>query len=1394
MTLTPFPPTADPTAEHSAELSNDTDTVVLPVPTSERWQPLRLGLVDLFYYDNEEFPFVDGRLLLRGNNGAGKSKVLALTLPFLLDGDLSPQRVEPDGDRQKHMEWNLLLGNEHPNNERLGYSWLEFGRIDANGQALFITIGAGMKAARGRGVTKHWFFLTSQRVRENLELVDGNRLALGRDRLAAALADNGHVYDTKGEYRRAVDATLFGLGERRYAELIELLLQIRAPQLSKKPSEAALSEALTRALTPVGDAVIKSVADGLRSLDEERDEVQQLAAAQKAVHGFLEHYRGYARVMLKRQAEGPRREQSEYDKFGRAVIETTAELEELQQSLGRLATQTSLLRDERTALEAEREALRDSAHAESERLLELADAGARTAADRAESAEQALTNATATLRRSEKETGDDQRAFDDADRHVREAAVAAGSAAREARLDHEHDVFTVLPAGHGDPTDEQALRSDRTATTSRIAGTREALARVTELISALERSEAAVAEADRREAETETRLADAAAERAAADTAVESAVDGYISEVEIVLAGLTELAVSNDAFAIFTEWVRVRAGENPATRALRIHAQRVLSDLHAQRAAAHQQLEVLHAQQAALGAEISALEHGESVEPPGVATRIATHPGTVPLWKAVSFRPEVDAPSRAGLEAALEASGLLTALVLPDGDLRRPGDGQVILRPADAAASARTLSSLLVAEPAVDSPVTAATIEAVLRGIALADGSTDDGGDEESAAVWVSTTGRYRLGNAHGAWSKTAARYVGESARAAERERRLREAQAEFAAMVERQAALAADVARMAAREGVVEREQSAVPHPLALEAADRETTKATDRYADREHGRDDARIRSAAAHEQRGQVAADLAADAASLHLPTDAATIRSLGAAVSDYERQAGQLWRAVERRADTARSLARSVSRLAEAQSEHERAAGECETAHDDVTRLRSYAESLREQLGADVQGYRERVATVIARLTELKGQLAGLGRDQSHDEKQQAVLEERLRGIRADQERTQSARVAAVATLERTTALGLVRVADLAVTEPDESNDREWTVTRGVQFARALDAALPEIDASDERYNRLQSQVFSEFTDLQRSLGRHGHEAAYIPGDDGVRVVVTFRGREMLLVELAAQLGDQIDQHMRLLSAKEREIIQSHLVTEVGAQLSELIGEADGQIVQLNNELRTRPTSTGMTLRVLWKPRLDGPTGLAEARRVLATTADVWNEADRLALGEFLQARIAEVRDADEAGNWYDHLSDALDYRRWHRFTVERQQGGAWKPATGPASGGERVLAASIPLFAAASSHYRTAANPHAPRMIMLDEAFAGVDDNSRASCLGLLAEFDLDVVMTSEREWGCYAEVPGLSIAQLTRFDGADAVHVQRWRWDGRQRTAVAESVAADTVAASGSLW
>ena len=103
--------------------------------------------------------------------------------------------------------------------------------------------------------------------------------------------------------------------------------------------------------------------------------------------------------------------------------------------------------------------------------------------------------------------------------------------------------------------------------------------------------------------------------------------------------------------------------------------------------------------------------------------------------------------------------------------------------------------------------------------------------------------------------------------------------------------------------------------------------------------------------------------------------------------------------------------------------------------------------------------------------------------------------------------------------------------------------------------------------------------------------------------------------------------------------------------------------------------------------------------------------------------------------------------------------------------------------SLPLFAAASSQYRSA-HPHTPRLVALDEAFAGVDDDSRAKCLGLLATFDLDVMMTSEREWGFYPTVPGLAAHHLVRRDGIDAVHVTSWEWDGHTPKRVSDEESA----------
>src|SRR5215471_8711756 len=162
--------------------------VSLPHPQRQRWQPLRSGFLNIYKYDREEFHYENGRLLLRGNNGTGKSRVLALQLPFLLEGETPAHRLEPDADAAKRIEWNLLMGRYA---DRTGYTWIEFGRCSQDGTEHYLTLGCGLSAVEGQSGARQWLFITSQRIGGELELVSESKQVLGKDRLRAKIGSAG---------------------------------------------------------------------------------------------------------------------------------------------------------------------------------------------------------------------------------------------------------------------------------------------------------------------------------------------------------------------------------------------------------------------------------------------------------------------------------------------------------------------------------------------------------------------------------------------------------------------------------------------------------------------------------------------------------------------------------------------------------------------------------------------------------------------------------------------------------------------------------------------------------------------------------------------------------------------------------------------------------------------------------------------------------------------------------------------------------------------------------------------------------------------------------------------------------------------------------------------------
>ena len=225
-----------------------------------------------------------------------------------------------------------------------------------------------------------------------------------------------------------------------------------------------------------------------------------------------------------------------------------------------------------------------------------------------------------------------------------------------------------------------------------------------------------------------------------------------------------------------------------------------------------------------------------------------------------------------------------------------------------------------------------------------------------------------------------------------------------------------------------------------------------------------------------------------------------------------------------------------------------------------------------------------------------------------------------------------------------------------------------------------------------------------------------------------VQILHQGRRERPDRIALYLGEEIAQRNELLTAREREILEGRLESEIASAIQRLLQDAEAQRIRINDELARRPTSTGVRYRLLWPPlgeQEGAPLGLEAARkRLLNASADLWTAEDRRVIGTMLQSRIAAEREAAAAdagagtGTLADQLARALDYRRWHRFRVERWQDGSWRKLSGPASSGERALGLTVPLFAAVASFYSHGASKHAPRLMLLDEAFAGIDDAAR----------------------------------------------------------------------------
>ncbi|MGF1653383.1 MAG: hypothetical protein ACFCUP_08725, partial [Actinomycetales bacterium] len=351
---------------------------------TSRFRLSRAGVLNVWQYDEQVFDFADGRLLLRGANGAGKSKTLELLLPFALDGDSAA--MEASGRRGNQLVWLMTDGVE--GDTRTGYVWVEVSRPRSDGTPgrESVTCGVGIRGSASAKRVDKWFFVSDRPVGDGWSLLEGGS-PLTRDRLRDVLDGTGAVYTRAGEYRAVVGRRLFGLDPAAYDDLLRLLYWLRRPQVGEDVEPGRLAEALRGSLPGIDDEAVREVGGALDDLAAFGEQVEQTRRQAEALQAFVDVYRRYAAAVTRERATavvdadgGVRARRRELDRVQRERDRALAQLAAAREAGRAATTRVSEAAARLSELERSPEARNRDVIRELERLAALA----RETAERAE--------------------------------------------------------------------------------------------------------------------------------------------------------------------------------------------------------------------------------------------------------------------------------------------------------------------------------------------------------------------------------------------------------------------------------------------------------------------------------------------------------------------------------------------------------------------------------------------------------------------------------------------------------------------------------------------------------------------------------------------------------------------------------------------------------------------------------------------------------------------------------------------------------------------------------------------------------------------------------------------------------------------------------------------------
>ena len=1335
----------------------------------------KIGLLNFWLYDEEEYDFYGGNLILRGTNGSGKSVTMQSFIPLILDGNKSPDRLDPFGSKERKIE-DYIIGDADSvqKEEATSYLYMETLNEEEN---KYITIGLGFRGRKGRPVESWGFSLKDgKRVNKDFYLYKdpANKIPLSKNELKSRLGSLNEFTDTTKDYKAMVNRLLFGFPNLdTYDEFIKLLLQLRSNKLSKDYKPTNLVNVLNTVLQPLTEEDLRPLSEAIEQMNKTKEQVETLEKNSKSLKDFLRVYRNYNEIMLLTKARNYNQENTNFKQLKSKIDSLSTTLKTFKDNLTHKKNRQNKVLEE---IEINEETKRQLDNQDLKQKIESLTTINATIA----MLEEKLQELSSKIDLSKKEELDIKKkisASEDEIYNLKKQIEEISLDLKDIASNAYFDEITFF-------VDELAETIDKhTSFDSIFMSLKRYKDKVNMLITFFEEEQKIIMESEATRLEFEkltttykTIEKDIANREKNLKESIMAWQEDFINKLNNNKYLKLDEHTKKQIFELMNNYSsknydEVKSIYYNASQDLIQSITKDILKLESKKSLKTQDLTNLEE-------EYTKLKNSPDIELPSLnedTDKLLNDNNIehIPFYKCLEFKDNIPDKVKDNIESSLIDLNILNAKIIKESDIPKLLSlNTQILYLTKSTKKKDNLLKYFNIKLDKNTTIKESYIKEILESIST----------HETDSLYVGENGISKVDVLNSIADKNYTQnYIGYLKRIELKNQKLRNLEEQIDILSKEITNITNLINANNDKIETIQNEQTNLPSNLNITAIQEKIKELNLTLSWNDKRQKELESSLAEIDSKLKNIKEKIMTNKQGIHIPLNLPSYKevlnlllSVNELLQNLKMLRGTYLTKLDLNINYQNHLEDIISNndyLISEQYEKEKELNVNNKARDTINELldtKEYKDQKQKLLQAE-----ENLSNLNIEKNELLKEIIELEKDIQYKEIEYTDL---LAKSTNDEKKLNIYHEI------------FLREYKLNYVYQDEITDIDTTIKNIIKDGS---------NRKDTSINDALNNFYNSYNHYRLELNDYSLRditlfADYDTPDDDARkiyqantradVTSMYQGIKLNIIELSKKLESDIEENKDLISKQDRHLFEDILLNTVGEKIRKRINDSNEWVNKINNIMAKMQENSALSFKLVWKSiAADNDTELdtKELVRILKMDPTILKPTDSEKLTNHFRSKIKKAEDLyqDSFISFYKIIESVLDYRSWFTFQLLYQRKGMpQKELTDKTfskfSGGERAKSMYIPLFASVYAKFNLA-REDALRIIALDEAFAGVDEDNIREMFGILKYLNLNFIINSQVLWGDYDTIDDLSICELVRPQNSSVVTVERYRWNGK---------------------